>query len=230
MNHMMTILILTIVGALIGWITNIFAIKLLFRPLHPIKIPFTPFVLIGLIPKRRAELAKTIGEVVAHELLSVEELIDETVTDEDLREIKGYVKRKIKTVIDEKMSMVPFPFKAMIQGPIDQMIDEEVDQGLNEVIVNIKDIVQTRLNIEQLVEKNINSFIENIRRAITVRSWSSSMQLIFVGGGSETLMRQINNKFPNSTISTGCLFDNCIGNYQIGVLKWQKNLKDRKEK
>ena len=34
MNHMMTILILTIVGALIGWITNIFAIKLLFRPLH----------------------------------------------------------------------------------------------------------------------------------------------------------------------------------------------------
>ena len=157
MNHLMTIVILTIVGALIGWITNIFAIKLLFRPLNPIKLPFTPFVLIGLIPKRRAELAKTIGEVVAHELLSVEELIDETVTDEDLREIKGYVKRKIKTVIDEKMSMVPFPFKAMIQGPIDQMIDEEVDQGLNEVLVNIKDIVQTRLNIEQLVEKNINA-------------------------------------------------------------------------
>ena len=95
MNHMMTILILTIEVALIGLITNNFAIKLLFRPLNPIKLPFTPFVLIGLIPKRRSELAKTIGEGVAHELLSVEELIDETFTDEDLREIKGYVKRKI---------------------------------------------------------------------------------------------------------------------------------------
>ena len=66
MNHLITVLILTIVGALIGWITNILAIKLLFRPLKPIKIPFTPFVILGLIPKRRSELAKVIGEVVAH--------------------------------------------------------------------------------------------------------------------------------------------------------------------
>lgn len=157
MNHLMTVLILTIVGALIGWVTNVFAIKLLFRPLKPIKIPFTPIVFIGLIPKRREELAKTIGEVIAHELISVEELINETITDEDLQEIKGYVKRKIKTVIDEKISIIPFPFKAMIQGPINQMINEEVDQGLNEVILNIKDIVQIRLDIKQLVEKNINA-------------------------------------------------------------------------
>ena len=157
MNHMITVLILTIVGALIGWVTNIFAIKLLFRPLTPIHIPLTPFTIVGLIPKRRNELAKTIADVVAHELLSIEDLIDETITDEDLHHIKGYVKRKIKVVIDEKTAIIPFPFKGMIQGPIEQMIDHEVDQGLDEVIINIKDIVQTRLNIEQLIEKNINA-------------------------------------------------------------------------
>lgn len=157
MNHMITVLILTIVGALIGWVTNIFAIKLLFRPLKPIHIPLTPFTIVGLIPKRRNELAKTIADVVAHELLSIEDLIDETITDEDLHHIKGYVKRKIKVVIDEKTAIIPFPFKGMIQGPIEQMIDHEVDQGLDEVIINIKDIVQTRLNIEQLIEKNINA-------------------------------------------------------------------------
>ncbi len=157
MNHMMTVLILTIVGALIGWITNIFAIKLLFRPLKPIKIPLTPFTIIGLIPKRRKELAKTIGEVVANELISIDELLDETVTNDDLSHIKSYVKQKIKAVIDEKMSIVPFPFKSMIQAPIDQMIEVEVDQGLDEIIINIKDIVHTRLNIATLVEKNINA-------------------------------------------------------------------------
>ena len=157
MNHMITVLILTIVGALIGWVTNIFAIKLLFRPLKPIHIPLTPFTIVGLIPKRRNELAKTIADVVAHELLSIEDLIDETITDEDLHHIKGYVKRKIKVVIDEKTAIIPFPFKGMIQGPIEQMIDHEVDQGLDEVIISIKDIVQTRLNIEQLIEKNINA-------------------------------------------------------------------------
>ncbi|MTL62540.1 DUF445 domain-containing protein, partial [Turicibacter sanguinis] len=35
MNHFFTVLLLTVVGALIGWITNIFAIKLLFRPIKP---------------------------------------------------------------------------------------------------------------------------------------------------------------------------------------------------
>ena len=157
MNPMITVLILTIVGALIGWMTNLFAIKLLFRPIKPIHLPLTPFTIVGLIPKRRNELAKTIAEVVANELLSIEELIDETITDEDLHHIKGYVKRKIKGVINEKIAIIPFPFKGMIQGPIEQMIDVEVDQGLDEVIINIKDIVQTRLNIEQLIEKNINA-------------------------------------------------------------------------
>lgn len=158
MNHLITVLILTIVGALIGWITNILAIKLLFRPLKPIKIPFTPFVILGLIPKRRAELAKVIGEIVAHELISVDEMLEEAIKDEDLQGIKGYVKRKIKVVISEKISIIPFPFKSMIQAPIDQMIELEVDQGLDDIIINIKDIVQMRLDIEAFVEKKINAF------------------------------------------------------------------------
>ena len=158
MNHLITVLILTIVGALIGWITNILAIKLLFRPLKPIKIPFTSFVILGLIPKRRAELAKVIGEIVAHELISVDEMLEEAIKDEDLQGIKGYVKRKIKVVISEKISIIPFPFKSMIQAPIDQMIEMEVDQGLDDIIINIKDIVQMRLDIEAFVEKKINAF------------------------------------------------------------------------
>ena len=84
MNHFFTVLLLTVVGALIGWITNIFAIKLLFRPIKPIKIPLTRFTIVGLIPKRKKEIAKNIGEVVANELISIRELMDEAVTEEDL--------------------------------------------------------------------------------------------------------------------------------------------------
>lgn len=187
MNPMITVLILTIVGALIGWMTNLFAIKLLFRPIKPIHLPLTPFTIVGLIPKRRNELAKTIAEVVANELLSIEELIDETITDEDLHHIKGYVKRKIKGVINEKIAIIPFPFKGMIQGPIEQMIDVEVDQGLDEVIINIKDIVQTRLNIEQLIEKNINALDLNELEQIILKIAKKELRQIewlgfFLGG------------------------------------------------
>ena len=66
MNNFTTILILTIVGGLIGWVTNILAIKLLFRPIKPIRIPILNIEIIGLIPKRKNEIAANIGEVISN--------------------------------------------------------------------------------------------------------------------------------------------------------------------
>lgn len=43
--------VLAIIGAFIGWMTNVFAIKLLFRPLQPVNI--LGIKLQGLIPKRK---------------------------------------------------------------------------------------------------------------------------------------------------------------------------------
>ena len=63
MNNFITILILTIVGGLIGWITNILAIKLLFRPIKPVKIPILNIEILGLIPKRKKEIAANIGHL-----------------------------------------------------------------------------------------------------------------------------------------------------------------------
>lgn len=60
-----------IVGAIIGYITNDIAIKMLFRPLKakhigPIKLPFTP----GIIPRQRDKLAESIGLMVSRELIT----------------------------------------------------------------------------------------------------------------------------------------------------------------
>ncbi|MEX2445428.1 MAG: DUF445 family protein [Alkalispirochaeta sp.] len=60
-------------GAVIGYLTNALAIRMLFRPLHQwrvlgIPIPLTP----GIIPRRRGELAENIGTMVAKELLTTE--------------------------------------------------------------------------------------------------------------------------------------------------------------
>ncbi|MDA1476043.1 DUF445 domain-containing protein [Bacillus changyiensis] len=66
-------LMMMIIGALIGAITNHFAIKMLFRPYQPLylfgkQVPFTP----GLIPKRRDELARQMGQMVVNHLLTAE--------------------------------------------------------------------------------------------------------------------------------------------------------------
>lgn len=71
MNY--SVLITPLIGAAIGYVTNYIAVKMLFRPLHPVKLgkfqlPFTP----GLIPKEKKRLAKAIGEIVGERLVTKE--------------------------------------------------------------------------------------------------------------------------------------------------------------
>ncbi|MBM7646912.1 uncharacterized membrane protein YheB (UPF0754 family) [Scopulibacillus daqui] len=68
-------IILIVVGALIGGLTNYIAIKMLFRPHKPIyigkfRLPFTP----GLIPKRQEEIAVQLGQLVMKHLITAESI------------------------------------------------------------------------------------------------------------------------------------------------------------
>lgn len=60
-----------IIGAVIGWLTNYVAIKLLFRPHIPMEV--LGFRIQGIIPKRRKEIARSIARTIEKELLSSED-------------------------------------------------------------------------------------------------------------------------------------------------------------
>ncbi|MBI5903570.1 MAG: DUF445 family protein [Deltaproteobacteria bacterium] len=61
-----------ITGALIGWVTNYVAIKLLFRPHKPVEV--FGYRVQGVIPKRRKEIARSMAKAIEKELLSSEDL------------------------------------------------------------------------------------------------------------------------------------------------------------
>jgi hypothetical protein len=76
-------------GALIGFVTNVIAIKMLFRPLREvrlfgIRLPFTP----GILPRQRHKLADSIGAMVERELLTPD-LLRQRLRRGDVRE-KAY--------------------------------------------------------------------------------------------------------------------------------------------
>jgi len=85
-NRIFLFFIPPIVGCFIGYITNVIAIKLLFRPLKEIRIfgirlPFTP----GILPRQRFRLAQSIGGMVERELLTAE-IIKQRLARNDVRE------------------------------------------------------------------------------------------------------------------------------------------------
>ena len=102
-----------LIGAVIGYITNYLAVKMLFHPREEIRIggfrlPFTP----GVIPKGKARLARAAGRAVGSTMLTKEDmnkhlLSEETqdmVADKVMKLLSEDVKQEITTItgIDEE--------------------------------------------------------------------------------------------------------------------------------
>lgn len=85
----LSLLISIIIGAFIGWITNLIAVKALFRPYKKYSICGIDYQ--GLIPKRRAELADNLGNMVEGELINIQELMDK-VNPED---VSSFIERTV---------------------------------------------------------------------------------------------------------------------------------------
>ncbi len=105
-----------LVGAFIGYLTNRIAIRMLFRPLRAwhlagIRVPMTP----GVIPSKRCELAKNMGEVVGDHLLTHDELrrgLQQAVFQEHLGElIRGRLDSLMQRELSTIESLVPARFK-----------------------------------------------------------------------------------------------------------------------
>ncbi len=94
MNYM--IVLPPIVGTIIGWLTNYVAIKMLFRPRRHIKI--LGFGFQGLIPKRRKEIALSIAETIASQLLSTKDI---AAVIEDI-DIESEIEKTVKEAVEHR--------------------------------------------------------------------------------------------------------------------------------
>ncbi|EGT4921293.1 DUF445 family protein [Clostridioides difficile] len=156
MDNLIRILILAVIGGFIGYVTNVVAIRLIFRPIEPIKIPILNIEIVGLIPKRRAEIAANVGEIIQEEFLSMDEILANIITDEDKEEVVRYIKARVKIIIHEKVSFIPSGIKNMIQDYLGEIIESEVKQSIDELSKNIINKANERIDIPKMVEDKIN--------------------------------------------------------------------------
>ncbi len=156
MDNIIRILILAVIGGLIGYITNVIAIKLIFRPINPIKIPILNIEIIGMIPKRKIEIATNIGKVVENQFISVDEITDNIITDQDKQHIIDYIKLRIKLILNEKMTLIPSTIRNLVQNYISEIIEDEIIEGIDELSEEMIIKANSRINIKEIVENKIN--------------------------------------------------------------------------
>ncbi len=115
-SHYLPWLVPPLLGALIGYVTNYVAIRMLFRPLRPwrlfgLRLPLTP----GIIPSKRGELAVRMGETVGSHLLTAEDVGRVLGRDSFQRELRTAVAEKFASFLDRELgpleSLVPDEFR-----------------------------------------------------------------------------------------------------------------------
>jgi uncharacterized membrane protein YheB (UPF0754 family) len=153
------IIIMTVVGGLIGYTTNVVAVKMLFRPLKAFRVPIIGWEIQGLIPKRQSEIAKSIGQTVQEELISVEEIIDKLVEDMDKTAMIEMAKARILTLAEQNMPpMVPSMFKGPILKYVADAVDQNAESVMNELSEKIVHQATEKIQIAEMVAEKIEAF------------------------------------------------------------------------
>ncbi|MFD8494648.1 DUF445 domain-containing protein [Amycolatopsis sp. NPDC059657] len=106
-------LVLPIFGALVGLFTDWLAIKLIFVPRDPIRLG--PLTFQGKFQKRKAEVARQYGELIAHEVLTVPNLMEAVLAGPRSDRLLAMVQRTVAKAVDEQASVAK-PLVALAIG------------------------------------------------------------------------------------------------------------------
>jgi uncharacterized membrane protein YheB (UPF0754 family) len=190
-------LIPPLAGAVIGYITNAVAIKMLFRPLREIRLfgvrlPFTP----GIFPRQRHKLAENIGSIVEKQLLTPEILLAR-LQQEDLRE-------KLKTLIAGYTEQV-LDRSSGVSLRIMSLVEREYPRALEALIAFLnKPEIHRRMEIHGRV------FLNNAIRRLSV------FQRFFLSAGQ--FENTLHDRMPE-------IIDDLIG--QLGDVLRERQTQER---
>ncbi len=146
---------LPVVGAFIGWLTNILAIKSLFRPTKPIKILFWTFQ--GLLPRYKDDLAEKVGQTLEENILVFDEMAEHWqsigLENEVEKIIADYIKEKTK----KWLIFVPDNFHDRLINGFKRLVRDDLELGLQRIRDSLTKKLLDGSKLGELVTEKIKS-------------------------------------------------------------------------
>ena len=166
-----TWILLPCIAAAIGWFTNFIAVRMIFRPHRRINI--LGFGIQGLLPKRKAEFARSIGETVEEHLVSAEDikaLLDDPEVAESLRRA---VSERLDDFLENKLVGGNPMLGAFLKGPlVDKIksgVSRELGNALGSIVDTLGDHLDEQLDMKSIVSEKIEGFDMHQLEAIVLK-------------------------------------------------------------
>lgn len=181
---MLKCFLLVLIGALIGWITNFIAIKMLFRPYKEVNLIF--FKVQGLLPKRKNEIGRSIAEVVNNELVSIKDIISKISPDDIEENISGIVDKILETRLKEEIvknfPMAAFFLSDSMLEKIKGIIKKSILDNKEEMINVFADYLESKADIKSIIVEKVEAFsLEKIEEIITALAKKELKHIEYIG-------------------------------------------------
>ncbi len=183
-KNLYAVIAIPLIAALIGWITNYIAVKMIFKPRKPIK--FLGIKIQGLVPKRQADIARSLGETIQRDLISHQDVTNVLQGGEITDEVFSFIDKQIDTMLADFLQKNPM-LTMFLNDEMLENIKTTFNQHLRSSVPDLLDTLVTKvegkLDFKQIVEDKINSFDLSKLEEIVYRISSTELKTIEYLGG-----------------------------------------------
>lgn len=175
---------LPFISALIGYITNFLAVKMLFHPRKEVNLVL--FKIQGIFPKRQKKLAEKLGDLVAKELLSVDDIKKIVQDPTILHGADELIGAKIDDFLDNFIKSKPM-LAMFLSGDIKEQIKQtlltEIVKMLPEMLDIFANKLEEKVDIKQIVIDKVANFSSNEIEKMLYTIMAKEFTFIEVLGG-----------------------------------------------
>jgi uncharacterized membrane protein YheB (UPF0754 family) len=158
-SNLTSLISIPVVSACIGYVTNYIAVKMLFRPHQPRR--FLGIRFHGLVPKRQAQIAESLGRMIERDLFSHRDIQEALQSAETSQEAAAFLHEQVDVFVQKITAQNPM-IGAFLQGPLLQQVKDTLSGQMAErfpqLIERIVDKVEHRLDVSAIVERKIAAF------------------------------------------------------------------------
>jgi len=179
MNYWLFIII-PLISAFIGWVTNWVAIKMLFHPRQPKKILGITFQ--GIFPKRQKQFAEKLGKLVSAEFLSFDDIEQKISNPDNLKKIMPMIENHVDDFLRNRLS-TEMPVISMFIGDktiskLKEAFMKEIEslfpQVMKQYAANLKD----ELDLEQIVITKVSGFSSDKLEEVLLQIMSKEFRFV----------------------------------------------------
>jgi uncharacterized membrane protein YheB (UPF0754 family) len=173
-----------LIAALIGYITNYIAVRMLFRPHKPSR--FLGVTFHGLVPRRQREIARSLGSMIERDLFSHEDIHAALSGTETAEEAAAFLSEQVDIFAQKVSSQNPM-VGMFLQGPlvdqIKQMLSSQMVERFPQFMERIVARVEHRLDVSEIVARKIEGFDLSKLESLIYEVSSRELKTIEILGG-----------------------------------------------